>query len=288
MEMKRLIFSLALSLYCSAGFAATPIQPMIDACTTNPCDIVLADGEYDDANPVLIHRDVRISGTRNAVVHSEIQILGGSLAHFVGFTFDMNKAGAPARNGFSSLLYPQNGMIVVMNSLLFADDLEIHAEPGLTGNALLKNAIYVVNGQLQLRAVTQFSRVDWRNSPYQVIELLYNSYANIFDLTPTQQGMNIDGAVSASSIANYGSVIEVAGSKLTLSGANVFNCQGGCVPNTGRDGFYGVSVLRNGFVQVGAGIPTTIQFFTTPAGVNNGITLDPTSTKIVCSNCTVD
>lgn len=267
-------------LFNQNALAATLLQPLIDAAV--PCaTITLADGQYDDPSPVYIRKDVTITGSRNAIVHSEFQIIGGVNVHFSGFTLEMNKEGAPARNGISNV-YPQNGMVVLLNSTLWADDLEVHAVAGLTGYALQKNAFHVHNGNLQLRSVTQFSRVDWRNLPWQVIELHYNSYANIFG--PENVWINI----AAATTKPYGAAIEVASSKLILSGANIFNCLAGCAPNTGRSDGYGIKLGRDAFVQVGAGLVTTIQYFTTPQGVNNAIFLDPTSRQWVCPTCTVN
>lgn len=284
------VFAIAVAfLWFGAAQAVTALQPIINACAPapTPCTIVLADGEYDDSSPVYIRQDMGISGGRGAIIHSEMQIVDGAMVQISGVTLEMNKTGAPARSGIVNGVYPQNGFITIVNAMLWADDLEVHLTSGLSGYALLKNAFHVINGNLQLRAVTKFSRVDWRNSPYQVIELNYDSYANIFDVSGAAVGMNILSALTVTPTGT-GAAITVTGSKLTMSGANVFNCLSGCAPNTGTTNMYGISVWRDGYVQIGAGLDTTVQYFTTPGGVNNGIFLDPTARKWVCATCTVD
>lgn len=266
----RVLLALLVFLVSVPGNAQTALQPLIDAASPNAI-IALPDGEYDDATPVYIRKDVTLSGSRNAIVHSEFQITGGVVVRFNGFTLDMNKVGAPARNGVTNV-YPQNGMVVVMGgSTLWADDLEVHLQPGLTGYALQKNAFHVVGAMLQLRAVTQFSRVDWRNSPYQVIELLYGSYANLFSVTGdvSNSPLNIVSGTSAtgSPLGSGAAAIQIAGSKLTMSGANLFNF------GTATMGVY---AMRDSYVQIGAGVYTTVQNF----GVDAVLT-DPSSRKYI-------
>lgn len=247
------------------------IQPLVDAALPNTT-VVLPDGEYDDAAPVVISKNLTIQGSRNAVVHSEFYI-SSAVVRFDGFTLEMNKEGAPARDGVSTV-YPQNGMVTVLGgATLWADDLEVHLVPGLTGYALQKNAFHVVGSVLQLRAVTQFSRVDWRNSTYQVIELLYNSYANIFDVSGQGVAMNIVANTANSPLGAGGAAIQVMGSKVTLSGANMFNNNPSGPNPPSQSGVYGISAGRDSYVQIGAGRYTTVQGF----GPNNALVLDPTS-----------
>lgn len=276
-SMRAIIAALVLTCFGGSAMAQTSLQALVDTCNPSPtpCELALqASTVYDDANPVYIRKDMEIYGPRSAVVHSEIQIGGGAVVRFNGFTLQMNKTGAPARTGLTSGTYPQNGFVVVKNATLYADDLEVTVVAGLTGYALLKNAFHVVSGHLELRAVTQFSRTDWRNSPYQVIELLYNSYGSIFDVSP--QGYTYSVA-SGTKGSNVQATIQVASSRLIMSGSHIYNCANGCVANNADDNIWAVNAGRDSYVQVSGGVLTTIQYFTTPQGAVRGILLDQSS-----------
>jgi hypothetical protein len=234
-------------LLTNVTVAQTSLQPLVDSCA-NPCFITLAAGTYDDADPVRLTKDVTISGSRAAVVHSEFIISNGANVHIVGITIEMNKIGAVQRNGYPVGPFPQNGMIVVLNSVLWLDDVEMHVAPGMTFN---KDAIYAIGGVLHLRSVTEFSRIDWRNNTASVLELLYGTYTNIFDNTPNRVGYSI----AASSSSSTQGVIVSVGGHLQLSGSHIYNFG---TTNTG------VSIGRAGYFQCGAGLYTTIQGVSVP------------------------
>lgn len=230
-----------------------PIQPLIDAATPNST-IVLSPGEYDDALPVIINKNIKLQGPREAVIHSEFQLYNASVG-FDGLKFQMNKVGAAQKTGIGSP-YPQNGMITALNAILWMDDCSMVSLPGFS-----KPAYHSVNSFANIRSRTKLSNIDWRGNDAQVIELLYNSYANIFDTT----GQNVTFGVASQTSAANGAAISCAGSDLILSGAYVYKFGTSNV---------GVTVARKGYCQVGAGVYTWIGF-PTP------VQLDATSTKYV-------
>ncbi|HEX3000473.1 MAG TPA: hypothetical protein VHR86_09595 [Armatimonadota bacterium] len=239
----KMFLTICAVLFTTLAHAATPLAPLI-AGAPYGSSVTLADGEYDDATPVVIDHSVTVRGSRNAVIHSELQVIGGATAHFIGMSFEMNKAGATQRDGFAGDLFPQNGMIVVLSSSLWLDDVEMRSLTGFN-----KDAIYSIGGNVHLRTVTQFSKIDWRNNPATVVELLYNSYGNFFDISGTNQAYSILSSAP-------GNAISVFGSRLTMSGSNIFNY--------GPSAAYGVSANRASYIQCGAGVYTSIQNFAVP------------------------
>ncbi|MEB2589696.1 hypothetical protein [Bacillus cereus] len=243
----KFLYALVALLISGSAFASTPLAPLITNANYG-ASVTLADGEYDDATPVVINHSVTIRGSRNAVIHSEIQIIDGATAHFVGVSFEMNKAGAPSHDGFVGDTFPQNGMIVVLSSSLWLDDVEMRSLAGFN-----KDAVYVVAGIAHLRTVTQFSRIDWRLNTATPVELLYGSYGNFFDISGANLAYNILSGASNSTQGN--AAIFVVGGKLTISGANIFNF---------GTALYGVQAARASYIQCGAGVYTTIQNFSVP------------------------
>jgi hypothetical protein len=234
----------------ASGFASaqTPLQPLVDGCNARPCVINLADGIYDDLTPVVIAKTVTIRGSRNAIIHSEFQVIDGATAHLIGVTLEMNKVGAIQHDGYSGDVFPQNGMFVVLNSALWLDDVDMrtcspNCPAGLTLN---KAAVYAIGGVIHLRTVTKLSRVDWRGNAANVMELYYGSYANVFDVSG--QGLTFG---IASEMYNGAPAIMVASSRLVLSGAHMYRFGSSTI---------GVKASRNSYVQCGAGLATSIQF----------------------------
>ncbi len=236
----------------------TPLQPLIDAASRG-ATINLVPGQYDDAAPVVIDKTLTIQGPREAIINSEIIISDGASVGFDGLKFEMNKVGAPKKTGVGSP-YPQNGMIVLLNATMWMDDCSMTSSAGLS-----KPAIHCTKSFINVRSRTKLSNVDWRGNDAQVIELLYGCYANFFDVT----GQNVGFGIASETSAANGAAITCVGSKMTLSGAHVY-----------RFGTtdYGVSVARDGYCQVGAGLYTSVQF---PLGVF----VDATSRKWVAPGC---
>lgn len=243
----QLLALLGAFFFASFCFASTPIAPLV-AGVTYPASITLADGDYDDTDPVVIDKSLTIRGSRNAKIHSEFQVVSGAVVHFIGPTIEMNKVGAPQHDGFSADRFPQNGMFVVLGSELWLDDVEMHSLPGFN-----KEAIFAIGSTVHLRTVNQFSRIDWRNNPATVIELLYGSYGNFFDISGQNLTYSIVSQADSNSSAN--GAINLVGSRLTLSGANLYNF---------GSGLYGVNVQRASYIQCGAGVYTSIQYFAVP------------------------
>lgn len=229
------------------------IQALVDAA--NPGDLItLADGVYDDLNPVVIRKDITIVGSRNAIVHSEMQILSGVNVHLIGFTWEMNKVGAPSHNGYNAVpSYPQNGLCVIINSSLWCDDMDVR---WASGGSTTKTAFHAFRSGIHFRTQTQFSRIDWRGCPAPIMEVFYGSYVNIFDNTGVQ-GLNLLSGSSSKAIY-------LVGGDAVMSGAHLYNYGTGPV---------GVGVHRDGYFQFGAGFPTSIQGFQTP------IQLDGTTSR---------
>jgi hypothetical protein len=258
--MNRSCIALGLSLLSIPALASTPIQPLIDAALPGST-IVLPDGVYDDAAPVLIEKTIGISGTRAAIVHSEFMVRNAVQFFANGVTFDLNKIGAPSHTG-KGYPFPQNGMITILGATAWLDDVRMQSEPGFT-----KDAIYVLNGMLNFRTVTQYSSIDWRNNTAKVIELLYGSNANIFDISGT--GLSV--GISAQTDSATGAAIFVVGSRLTYSGANMWNF---------GTSIYGIQLARMSHVLIGAGLPSSVNGFlhncaTGGDGTTNDLTIEP-------------
>ena len=113
-----------------------------------------------------------------------------------------------------------------------------------------RQAIHAIGSYVSLRAVTQYSRINWSGSNERLMSLLYNSYANCFRISSNpDHALGLSGTTTASPY-----LLEVASSKLILSGAHVWNL--GSTP-------YGVGASRDSYVQVGSGFYTSINNFNT-------------------------
>ena len=224
----------------------TALQPLVDAAAFNG-QITLIEGEYDDANPVYITKNIEIQGPRTAKVHTEFVICNGAAVRFNGFTLEMNKAGAPAFTG-DIIPYPQNASVMVINSSLWSDDVEFR-----TTGTFGKGAIEAMNGFVNLRSVNIFSRIDWRNSTDPLMKLLYGSVCNAFGQDSSNLAFNfISGSTTRA--------IDIINSDFMMSGSHLSNFGTGPI---------GLNLQRDSFVHIGVGLPSTLIGFSTPTNLTD-------------------
>lgn len=210
--------------------------------------VILDPGEYDDPTPVEIdNKRITIVGPREAIVHSEFTIYN-SYVVFVGFTMEMNKVGAPQHTGKVWPDYPQNGMVTALNSQFWSDDVLWNSfkPPGWNGETIFsKCAIHSVNGFTRVSAVNSNAPIDWRGNDAAVIEHLYGGVLYLIDNTHRDLTVGIQPGTSEAN----GAAVSIVNGDCVMSGAHIYDS--GTTP-------YGVSVARDGFLQVGAGLYTTI------------------------------
>ena len=217
------------------------LAEMIEAA--RPGDsITLAPGVHDHDDVLRIRKDLEIRGPREAVLRSELCITQGAHVVINGVTVENAKAGAPQKTGWVHP-HPQNAHIVALNSSVFLDDCVMLCSPGHAN----KRAIEARHANVSFRTMTKYSRIDWRASIEKVITLYDNAYLTMFG----KDGGDLSVGVSAGTAAEYGAALEIVGSKAILSGAHWFR-----LGTTA----YGAAVARDGYLQVGAGYYTTLQF----------------------------
>lgn len=219
---------------------STALQPLIDDIA-NGGTLTLADGDYDDTGVVSVHKDIEIAGSRNVKIHSEFRLGGGATVRFNGVTLEMNKQGAPS---FTGVPYGQNAQIENVFADLYCDDCVL-----TTTGSFGKFAVEAIKGNVHLRSINQFSKIDWRNCNNQgAVRLLYGSYCNMFgdpsDINNKSFNINIGSAPN-------GGVI-VVGSHFLMSAANISNF--GTSP-------LGINASRDSFVYIGVGAYCSVQSF---------------------------
>lgn len=218
------------------------LAEMIEAA--RPGDsITLAPGVHDHDDVLRIRKDIEIRGPREAILKAEVAITQGAHVVLNGITVEHGKPGAPQKTGWVHP-YPQNAHFVVLNSGLWMDDVSMSCTA--TGHAH-KRAIEARHANVSFRTMTKQARIDWRHSREKVLTMYDGSYLQVFG----KDGDQLSVAVISGTAAENGAALEIVGSKAILSGAHVYN-----LGTTA----YGAAVARDGYLQVGAGYYTTLQF----------------------------
>lgn len=243
---------------------STPLQPLIDAAQSGDI-ITLPDGEYDDVDRVMINKSIKLQGTRNAIIHSEI------ICHQVefaikGLTFLMNKVGGPQLTG-DPLPFPQKGMITVLNGIFWSDDCSMRTYSPLPAGQQItfsKPAVHLVKTFANICSRSMLSNIDWRNNDAEAIQVTYGSTCNLFDNTPDGQTFGI-AYQTAAGLAG----ISLASSECNLSGAWLYR--------------YGASdvamrIARNSKSVIGTGRNAGLS---NPSNPFQQITVDQSSQKTV-------
>ena len=258
--MIRPMRALVLALFClvACEVHAAPLQPRVDACDWH-CTITLdADEVINDADPVLIRKDMLIVGPASAVVNSEVQVYGGATVEFKGFTFRQNKAGAPKQTGNPGPMFAQNGQVEVRSAQVYFTDVEMYCDDGATQS---KAAIEIISGSVNFRAATKYTRIRYEKCHATTLNVYYGSYLALF-------GFSEDNVISLVTGSPNGVAVNVASSTIVANGAIFWNCTEvlpECVPAQ-----VGINLARTSHLIFGSGQRTSVNQFSIPYNVVEG------------------
>ena len=224
------------------------LAEMIEAA--RPGDsITLSPGVHDHDDVLRIRKDLEIKGPREAILKTEVAVTNGAQVVCNGFSVVHSKPGAPQKTGFVHP-YPQNAHFVVLNAALWLDDIDMSCAE--TGHAN-KRAIEARHSNIYCRTLTKYSRINWFGSWEKVITLHANSFMEMFG----KDDVSLTYGVAAGTAASAGAALEIVASKAVLSGCHWHREDPSINPQVTQ---YGAAVARDGFLQVGAGLYTTLNF----------------------------
>lgn len=199
----------------AAAFSGSDLAALID---TTPAGgtLTLTAGIYDSDAPILIRKDLEITGPATATVQAELQIIGVTV-HIVGVTLHQIPRVAATNPDIAPWMYQDAQIAVRTGGQIWIDDLTADAAPGSA-----KSFIYSATGSVFIRAVHKPTIISYLAVPAITIKAWYNSYLMLISFT--QNGTNTRVTVYTNG-QNAG--VYVVSSQITMLSATIVSTTAG-------------------------------------------------------------